>query len=139
MTTMIADALFAWPETVGGWAALLLAVVTVIAIIGGVAVNLLTRNINGTVYREVHTEVPQVVALCLREVNIKLDGIRINQAEMSAELARVRLLESKIDNGLSSQVERLDERQRVIVAQVAEMHGWMQTMTGWNGEDRRSP
>ena len=139
MTTMIADALFMWPETVGGWAALLLAAVTVIAIIGGVAINLLTRNINGTVYREVHTEVPQVVALCLREVNIKLDGIRINQAEMSAELARVRLLESKIDNGLSTQVERLDERQRVIVAQVAEMHGLMQTMIGWNGEDRRSP
>jgi len=139
MTTMIADALFMWPETVGGWAALLLAAVTVIAIIGGVAINLLTRNINGTVYREVHREVPPVVALCLREVNIKLDGIRINQAEMSAELARVRLLESKIDNGLSTQVERLDERQRVIVAQVAEMHGWMQTMTGWDGEDRRSP
>ena len=138
MTTMIAHALFAWPETVGGWAALLLAVVTVIAIIGGVAVNLLTRNINGTVYREVHSEVPPVVALCLREVNVKLDGIRLNQAEMSAELARVRLLESKIDNGLSTQVERLDERQRVIVAQVAEMHGWMESTHRYDGADRRS-
>jgi len=133
-----ADALFGWPETVGGWAALLLAVVTVVAVVGGVIVKLLTRNINGTVYREVHTEVPQVVALCLREVNAKLDGIRINQAELSAEVARVRILESKIDNGLTSKVEKIETRQTVLVEQVAEMHGWMAASNGWNGEDRRS-
>ena len=133
-----ADALFAWPETVGGWAALLLAVVTVIAVTGGVIVKLLTRNINGTVYREVHTEVPQVVALCLREVNAKLDGIRLNQAELSAEVARVRVLESKIDNGLSAKVDRIDERQRLLVVQVAEIHGWVQFRNHYDGEDRRT-
>ena len=138
MTTMIADALFMWPETVGGWAALLLAAVTVVAITGGVIVRLLTRNINGTVYREVHTEVPQVVALCLREVNAKLDGIRINQAELSAEVARVRVLESKIDNGLSAKVDRIDERQRLLVVQVAEIHGWVQSRNHYDGEDRRT-
>jgi len=138
MTTMIAHALFAWPETVGGWAALLLAVVTVIAIVGGVAINLLTRNINGTVYREVHSEVPPIVALCLREVNVKLDGIRLNQAELSAEVARVRVLESKIDNGLSSKVDRIDERQRLLVGQVAEIHGWVQSRNHYDGEDRRT-
>jgi hypothetical protein len=139
------DALFAWPETVGGWAALLLAVVTVIAIIGGVAINLLTRNINGTVYREVHGEVPQVVALCLREVNAKLDGIRINLAELSAEVGRVRVLESKIDNGLThkvaeidDKVKRIKERQIVLVAQIAEMHGWMESTHRYDGTDRRS-
>ena len=113
-TVTFADALFMWPETVGGWAALLLAIVTVMAVTGGVVVKLLTRNINGVVYREVHTEVPVVVALCLREVNAKLDGIRINQAELS------------IDNGLSSKVEKIETRQTVLVEQVAEMHGWMQ-------------
>ena len=135
---MFADALFGWPETVGGWAALLLAVVTVTAIIGGVAINLLTRNINGTVYREVHSEVPPIVALCLREVNVKLDGIRLNQAEMSTELARVRLLESKIDNGLAAKVDRIDERQRLLVVQVAEIHGWVQSRNHYDGEDRRT-
>ena len=135
---MIADALFMWPETVGGWAALLLAVVTVVAITGGVIVKLLGRNIDGTVYREVHTEVPQVVALCLREVNAKLDGIRLNQAELSAEVARVRVLESKIDNGLSSKVEKIEERQNVLVEQVAEMHGWMKSTHRYDGADRRS-
>ena len=135
---ILLDALFAWPETVGGWAALLLAVVTVIAVVGGVAINLLTRNINGTVYREVHSEVPPVVALCLREVNAKLDGIRINQAELSAEVGRVRVLESKIDNGLSAKVDRIDERQRLLVVQVAEMHGWMESTHRYDGADRRS-
>ena len=132
------DALFAWPETVGGWAALLLAIVTVMAVTGGVIVKLLTRNIDGTVYREVHTEVPAVVALCLREVNAKLDGIRINQAELSAEVGRVRVLESKIDNGLSSKVEKIETRQTVLVEQVAEMHGWMQATHQYDGEDRRT-
>ena len=136
--TMFADALFGWPETVGGWAALLLAVITVVAITGGVVVKLMTRNINGTVYREVHQEVPTVVALCLREVNAKLDGIRINQAELSAEVARVRLLEAKIDNGLSAKVDRIDERQRLLVVQVAEIHGWVQSRNHYDGEDRRT-
>jgi len=135
---IVGDALFMWPETVGGWAALLLAIVTVMAVIGGVVVKLLTRNINGVVYREVHTEVPTVVAFCLREVNAKLDGIRINQAELSAEVGRVRVLESKIDNGLSSKVEKIETRQTVLVEQVAEMHGWMQATHQYDGEDRRT-
>jgi len=91
------------------------------------------------VYREVHTEVPTVVALCLREVNAKLDGIRINQAELSAEVGRVRVLESKIDNGLSAKVDRIDERQRLLVVQVAEIHGWVQSRNHYDGEDRRTP
>jgi len=136
--TMFADALFGWPETVGEWAALVLAVITIMAVTGGVIVKLLTRNINGTVYREVHQEVPTVVALCLREVNAKLDGIRINQAELSAEVARVRVLESKIDNGLSAKVDRIDERQRLLVVQVAEIHGWVQFRNHYDGEDRRT-
>ena len=135
---ILADALFGWPETVGGWAALLLAVITIMTVTGGVIVKLLTRNINGTVYREVHQEVPTVVALCLREVNAKLDGIRINQAELSAEVARVRLLEAKIDNGLSAKVDRIDERQRLLVSQVAEIHGWVQSRNHYDGEDRRT-
>jgi len=142
---IVGDALFMWPETVGGWAALLLAVVTVMAVTGGVVVKLLTRNIDGTVYREVHTEVPTVVALCLREVNAKLDGIRLNQAEVSAELGRVRLLESKIDNGLTSKVDGLDEkvnrikqRQIALVEKIGEMHGWMESTHRYDGTDRRS-
>ena len=127
-----------WPETVGGWAAFVLAVVLVVAAIGGVVVKLLSRNINGEVAKEVHREVPAVVALCLREVNAKLDGIRINQAELSAEVARVRVLESKIDNGLSSRVERIEQRQTLLVTQVSEMHGWMEATHRYDGTDRRA-
>ena len=134
----ISDALFMWPETVGGWAALVLAVILIVAAIGGVVVGLQRRNIRSEVYRGVHTEVPPVVALCLREVNAKLDGIRINQAELSAEVGRVRVLEAKIDNGLTSKVEKIETRQTVLVDQVSEMHGWLKAKNGWNGKDRRT-
>ena len=135
---MIGNALFMWPETVGGWAALVLTVVLIVAAVGGLVVGLQRRNIRSEVYRGVHTEVPTVVALCLREVNAKLDGIRINQAELSAEVGRVRVLESKIDNGLSAKVDRIDERQRLLVGQVPEIHGWVQSRNHYDGEDRRT-
>ena len=141
----IGDALFMWPEKVGGWAALVLAAVAIVGAVGGVVVGLQRRNIRSEVYREVHTETPQVVAFALREVNAKLDGIRINQAELSAEVGRVRVLESKIDNGLTAKVkdidgkvDRIKQRQITLVGQVGEIHGWMQSRHEYDGEERRA-
>ncbi len=138
-------ALFLWPDTVGGWVAMLLSVVLIVAAVGGVAVNVLVRYVQSTSYRDVHTEVPGVVETALREVNAKLDGIRINQAEASVEIARVRMLETKIDNGLTHKVadigatvDRIKQRQIALVGQVAEMHGWMQAQNRYDGVERRT-
>ena len=141
----IAHALFMWPETVSGWAGLILALVLIIGGVGGIVVGLQRRNIKSEVYHVVHTEVPLMVESELRGVNVKLDGIRINQAELSAELSRVRVLEAKIDNGLThkvndigEKVDRMKQRQIGLVGQVSEMHGWMQARREYDGTDRRA-
>jgi hypothetical protein len=134
--TAIAAALV-WPETVGAWVGAILGLVLIVSALGGVMIGLGRNHIASAVARSVHTEVPAVVALALREVNAKLDGIRINQAELSNEVGIVRRLEAKIENGLSSKVNSIEERQTVLVTQVAEMHGWMQATHQYDGTDRR--
>jgi hypothetical protein len=127
-----------YPNSLGGWIAVVSGIALVASIIGGAIVAGVTRWIESKVDRSVHVEVPSVVAFALREVNAKLDGIRINQAELSAEMGRVRILETKIDNGLTSTVAIIEERQSELVVQVAEIHGWMKAARKWNGDDRRN-
>ena len=129
---------FVWPCTVGGWGALVAAVVLTVGAVGGFVFRIGRYQISNEVDRSVHTEVPAVVALALREVNAKLDGIRINQAELSAEMGRVRILETKIDNGITQKIALIEDRQDSLVVQIAEMHGWMQATHHWNGDDRRT-
>jgi hypothetical protein len=120
-----------YPDTLGGWIAVVAGVALVASILGGAAVSLITRLIESKVDRRIHVEVPAVVALAMREVNTKLDGIRINQLELSSEIAVVRRLEVKIDNGLGSRVENIE----------TEISGLREAFTRqyeWDGEDRRN-
>ena len=121
----------------GVWIAAALGIVLIVSALGGLVLRTGRGHIDNAVTREVHREVPAVVAMALREVNVKLDGIRINQAELSAEVGRVRILETKIDNGLTTKVASIDKQQGDLAIQVAEIHGWLAQSRKWNGEDRR--
>lgn len=126
-----------YPETLGGWVAVAAGVSTIAAIIGGVVVTIVDRRIAAQVAHEVHREVRAVVTDALREVNAKLDGIRINQESLSAEVGIVRRLEAKLENGISRRVESIDTRQDALVEQIAEIHGWIQATRDWDGKERR--
>lgn len=136
---MIYSAVADLPTTLGGWIAVLVGVVVIASTVGGLIVKLGSRHIDERVRREVHVQVPAVVAVALREVNAKLDGIRINQAELSSEVAVVRRLEVQINNGFATRVQNIEDRQSGLIEHVAEMHGWMKASNQWNGDDRRTP
>jgi hypothetical protein len=126
-----------WPETITAWFGLISAFVVIAVTVGGVMIGLARNHIASAVTRSVHKEVPAVVERALREVNVKLDGIRINQSSLSAELGRVRSLEAKIDNGLTSKVNAIDSRQQRLIVQVGEIHGWLKAVHKWDGFERR--
>ena len=42
-----------------------------------------------------------------------------------ALIRRVSYMEQQLGNGLSSRLERVEERQHIMLQQVADLHGWM--------------
>ncbi len=85
----------------------------------------------------------------LQAIEVKIDGIRINQQENTdatlRAVSRVQELEIVINNGLTHRAEetRLDveaikANQVRIGQQMSEVHGWMKAMHDWDGSDRRS-
>jgi hypothetical protein len=120
-----------YPATLGGWIAVVSGIALVASILGGAAVTLITRLIESKVDRRVHVEVPAVVTLAMREVNTKLDGIRINQLELSSEIAVVRRLEVKIDNGLATRVANIE-------GEITELRKAFTRQYEWDGDDRRN-
>jgi hypothetical protein len=50
---------------------------------------------------------------------------------------RLARLEAKIDNGITMKLSRVEERQHVMVVQVAQIHGMLASRREWDGKDRR--
>ena len=85
----------------------------------------------------------------LEVLESKIDGIRLNQQENTdatlRAVQRVNDLEVTINNGLTHRAEEtrrdvdiIKEGQVEMKEQLSEIHGWMQAMQQWNGDDRRA-
>ena len=127
------------PATLAGWVAVAGGIVAIAATVLGGVIATVRRYVCAAVQEEVHAQVPAAVAGALREVNAKLDGVRVNLTELSGEIAVVRRLEKKIENGLASRTAVIEQRQTVLIEQVAEIHGWLAASRPWDGTERRVP
>lgn len=135
---LFADVAVETPTSVGQWVAVGSGIALIVSLAGGVIVSLIRSHVGAVVKDEVHEFVPKAVDRALSTVNVKLDGIITKQDDLSADVAVVRRLEAKIENGLSTKVNAIDERQRQSDQLLNEMHGWLQAQQEWDRHERRT-
>jgi chromosome segregation ATPase len=145
------DAAFNWPETAGGWVALLLAVVTIISIVGGVIVRLGRNHVDNRIRVDMKEEIKGSVEECVAPLVVSINTlVGYRREDMAARdsdrkaineaNSRIVSLESTINNGLTHATEKTASDVEAMKIQLAEMHGWMKAThnKNWDGEDRRS-
>ncbi len=103
------------PSTLGGWVGLIAAVTMVMGAWSGFFITIAKRYIDQTVGNVVR-----------ESIDAAMQPIRLELVTMNGELTRVRLIEQKIENGLTSEVNRIGSVVDDIVRHMM-----------WNGEERR--
>ena len=140
----------ALPETLWGWLAVLVAALTVVAMVGAVIMRTARAHINRRIDVTLEDKTKDTVEECLKPIEVKIDGLRINQTESTTAILkatkRVEVLEVTINNGLTHATEQtrqdVEELKAVIGSmqvQLAEMYVWMKaTHTDpWDGTVER--
>ena len=86
---------------------------------------------------QVRKTVKEAITDASTTFDAKLDGIRLNQAAMSEELGEVRQMETqlehlatRLENGVSQQVETNSDKIDNVVAAVADLKGWLRGKLG---------
>ena len=117
-----------WPETVSGWIGLAFTFLSLLALIFAAAMGLLNRHLNGVIndkVMEVRIELHDRLEAMLQA---RLDPILLQLTTMNGELARIRVIESQIENGLMLRMGRVEDK----VDKITEHH------MVWDGTNRRN-
>ena len=73
-----------------------------------------------------HVTDPSFIVAAVAIIGMLLEGAR--------RLAR---MEAKLGNGITAKLARVEERQHIMVIQVAQVHAILAERHEWDGEDRR--
>ena len=114
------------PATLGGWAAFILATLSVMVIIIGTVIRLARMHIKSAVSTSTEFTVRKAVMDGLAPVNVRLDAMQVQLVTQDGELARIRVIEQKINNGLEARQERMEKKLDSIVEHFV-----------WTGDERR--
>jgi len=102
------------PSSLAGWAGLVLAVLGILSIVLGVVISLAKTHIDNRIIKTLEFTVRKAIVDGLVPVNSRLDSMQIQLVTQDGELARIRDIEQKINNGL-------EERQKSIEGKVDEL------------------
>lgn len=147
---ILLDAAFNWPETAWGWVASLLAVVTIVSIIGGVIIRLGRSHVDNKIRVDMKDEIKDSVAECVAPlvvsvndlVGYRREDIAIRNSDriaLNEAVNRIVSLETTINNGLSHAAAQTAKDVEEMKIQLAEMHGWMKAThaESWDGSTER--
>ena len=148
---ILLDAAFNWPETAWGWVASLLAVVTIVSIIGGVIIRLGRGHVDNKIRVDMKDEIKGSVEECVAPLVVSVNTLvgyreedlalrEANRRVVIEATNRIVGLETTINNGLTHLSEKTADDVEAMKVQLAEMHGWMKATHSktWDGDDRRS-
>jgi enoyl reductase-like protein len=106
------------PSTLGAWAVLVLAVLSILTILLGATIKLARMHIDTRISKTLEFTVRKAIVDGLVPVNAKLDNtnqrldaMQIQLVTQDGELARIRDIETKINNGIT---ERLASTERKV-------------------------
>jgi len=108
------------PSTLAGWAGLIFAVVGILSIILGLVIKLARSHIDNRITKTLEFTVRKAVVDGIVPINSRLDSMQIQLVTQDGELARIRDLETKINNGLEGRQKRIEAK----VDQLLEHHLW---------------
>ena len=117
-----------WPSTIAGWAGLVLAVLSSLAIILAVVIRLARQHIDNRINKTLELTVRTAVLDGMAPINVRLGNIDLQLVTQDGELARVRRIEQQINNGLADRQARIEDKMDTIIDHIT-----------WNGEERRDP
>ena len=117
----------ALPSTVAGWAGLILATLTILVVVLRVVIGLAKQHIKAQINTALAFTIRKAVMDGVAPINARLDAMQLQLVTQDGELARIRDIETKINNGLGERQERIEEK----VDQLIEHHLW-------DGTDRRT-
>ena len=116
----------ALPSTIAGWAGLILAALTILVVILRVVIGLAKQHISSQINTRLEFTIRRAVLDGTSAITTRLDAMQIQLVTQDGELARIRDIETKINNGLGERQERIEEK----VDQLIEHHLW-------DGKNRR--
>lgn len=114
------------PSNAAGWAGLILAILGILSIIFGLVIRLAKSHIDNRIHKTLEFTVRKAIVDGLVPVNTRLDSMQIQLVTQDGELARIRDIEQKINNGLESRQERIEDK----VDTLLDRHLW-------DGKERR--
>jgi len=114
------------PSTLAGWAGLIFAVVGILSIILGLVIKLARSHIDNRINKTLEFTVRKAIVDGLIPVNARLDSMQIQLVTQDGELARIREIEQKINNGLEQRQERIEQKVDQIITHIL-----------WDGDERR--
>lgn len=147
---ILLDAAFNWPETAWGWVASLLAVVTIVSIIGGVIIRLGRGHVDNKIRVDMKDEIKGSVEECVAPLVVSVNTLvgyrqedlalrEANRKVVIEAINRIVGLETTINNGLTHLSEKTADDVEAMKVQLAEMHGWMKAThaESWDGSTER--
>ena len=114
------------PSTAGGWAGLILALLTIFVVVGRVVIGLAKQHIKAQINTALEFTIRKAVLDGMSPVNVRLDAMQVQLITQDGELARIREIESQINNGLTDRQARIEEKVDTLI----EHHMW-------DGKNRR--
>ena len=114
------------PTTAGGWAALILAALTILVVILRVVIGLAKQHISSQINTRLEFTIRRAVLDGTSAITTRLDAMQIQLITQDGELARIREIESQINNGLTDRQARIEEKVDTLI----EHHMW-------DGKNRR--
>jgi len=125
------------PTTLGGWALVFSVfgafVVGTVRVVFGMSLRHIDRKVDDKLEASVKAVVREAVENAMAPLGVRLDAIDLRLTTQDGELERVRLIEQKIENGLSERTIRIEDRQIQIEKDVAEIRSHLM----WDGNERR--
>ena len=108
------------PLTAGSWVVLIVGVLTALTIIVTAVVKLGNAQIDARIRKTLATTVRTAIEDALLPLEVHLEAMRLQLVTQDGELARVRRIEAKIENGLMHRQVRIEDK----VDRLLEHQGW---------------